>query len=164
VLDGDLDTIAAPIDVLGVNYYTRQVSGPDGPVVRPGTPVTDMDWEIYPRGLADTMRWLHRTYRFDEYLITENGAAMADEADADGEVDDVDRVEYLRDHLRALHGVLDEVPVRGYFVWSLLDNFEWEHGYGKRFGIVRVDYDTLVRTPKASARWYAAVARTGRIG
>ncbi len=164
VLDGDLDTIAAPIDVLGVNYYSRQVSGPDGPLHRPGTPVTEMGWEIYPRGLADTLRWLHRSYRLDEYLVTENGAAMPDEADGDGEVDDVDRVEYLRDHLYALHGVIDEVPVRGYFVWSLLDNFEWEHGYSRRFGIVRVDYDTLERTPKASARWYACVARTGRVG
>ena len=160
---GDLEAIAAPIDVLGVNYYSRQV------VTAPGRPshapaeVTDMGWEVYPAGLTDTLRWLHRTYRFPQYLITENGAAMPDRADADGRVADADRIAYLDSHLRAVHAVLDEVPVAGYFVWSLLDNFEWSEGYSKRFGIVRVDYDTLARTPKESAHWYAEVARTGRV-
>ncbi|GMA87756.1 hypothetical protein GCM10025868_30060 [Angustibacter aerolatus] len=97
-------------------------------------------------------------------MVTENGAAYDDVLDADGGVHDVERVDYLRDHLGA---VLDAVeagaPVRGYYLWSLLDNFEWSYGYSKRFGIVHVDYDTQVRTPKDSATWYADVVRTGRL-
>ncbi len=158
--DGDLDVIAAPIDVLGVNYYSRSlVNAADERVASPG-PVTGMGWEIYPEGLAETVRWLHERCRFPRYLITENGAAMNDQPDAAGFVDDQDRLGYVRDHLAVIHELIDEgLPIDGYFAWSLMDNFEWAYGYTERFGLIRVDYDTLERTPKASARWYADVTR-----
>ena len=123
-----------------------------------------MGWEIYPEGLAETVRWLHERCRFPRYLITENGAAMDDQPDAAGFVDDQDRIGYLRDHLAVIHELIDEgLPIDGYFAWSLMDNFEWAYGYTERFGLIRVDYDTLERTPKASARWYADVTRRPRV-
>jgi beta-glucosidase len=134
---------------------------------RPVTPpnaVTAMGWEIYPEGLAETLRWLHDRYRFPRYLITENGAAMDDRPDASGFVDDQGRIDYLRSHLRVVREVIDEgIPVGGYFAWSLLDNFEWAWGYTQRFGLIRVDYDTLERVPKASAGWYGGVARANAL-
>jgi beta-glucosidase len=161
---GDLDVIAAPIDVLGVNYYTRNVVAAD-PDSRPlPANLTGSGWEIYPAGLTETLRWLHNSYAFPRYLVTENGAAMDDEPDPAGRVDDHDRIDYLRRHLHAVHdAIVEGVPVGGYFVWSLLDNFEWAMGYTSRFGIVRVDYDTFARVPKASADWYAGVARTNTV-
>ena len=162
--DGDLDIIATPIDVLGVNYYTRSLvaAGPDP--VAPRVPVTAMGWEIYPQGLSEILRWLDDHFSFPRFLITENGAAMADVPDGDGYVDDRDRVEYLRAHLAEVHRLIGEgIPVAGYFAWSFLDNFEWAHGYTQRFGLVRVDYDTLRRTPKASAGWYSEVIRANRL-
>ncbi len=126
--------------------------------------MTGCGWEIYPQGLTEILQWLHRSYEFPRYLVTENGAAMNDIADATGRVDDVDRIDYLRSHLLAVHdAIADGVPVEGYFVWSLLDNFEWAYGYSRRFGLIRVDYDTFARTPKASADWYAEVARTNTV-
>ena len=164
IRDGDLDVIAAPIDVLGVNYYSRATVGADPDLHVPVERATAMGWEIYPAGLAQTLRWLHDEFAFPRYLITENWAAMADEPDERGFVDDQDRIEYLHDHLAAVHGVIAEgVPVEGYFVWSLLDNFEWAYGYTCRFGLVRVDYDTLERIPKASASWYAGVTRSNAL-
>ena len=165
IADGDLDVIAAPIDVLGVNYYTRAVVSADPELVLDLAPVTGCGWEIYPQGLTEILQWLHRSYGFSRYLVTENGAAMDDVADGDGRVDDVERIDYLRSHLMAVHdAIADGVPVEGYFVWSLLDNFEWAYGYSRRFGLVRVDYDTFERAPKASADWYAQVARTNMVG
>jgi beta-glucosidase len=158
---GDLETIAAPIDFLGVNYYGRRVAAdnPAGKIPRvrtvpdPEAPRT-LDREIYPQGLYDTLRWLHGEYAFPVYFITENGAATEEEVTADG-VSDPQRTAFLRDHLaQAARAIEDGVPLRGFFVWSLLDNFEWALGYTLRYGIVRVDYDTLERTPKASAAWY----------
>jgi beta-glucosidase len=97
-------------------------------------------------------------------LITENGAAMDDQPDASGFVDDQDRIAYLRDHLAVVHELIaDRIPVGGYFAWSLMDNFEWAYGYTQRFGLIRVDYDTLARTPKASAAWYAGVTRANAV-
>ncbi|MEM7378919.1 MAG: GH1 family beta-glucosidase [Pseudomonadota bacterium] len=150
---GDLDTIAAPIDFLGVNYYTRQVISADGPVA-PTLPLTDMGWEIHPEGLHDTLTILHESHNFKKLLITENGAAMPDQPNDNGVVDDQDRIDYFKRHLEQVQRARqDGVPVQGYFSWSLMDNFEWAFGYAKRFGIVRVHFDTLARTPKASALW-----------
>jgi beta-glucosidase len=158
VLPGDMANIAVPIDFLGVNYYTRQVVGAAGHV-DPRTldlPLTDMDWAVYPKGLTDLLCLLHRDYRLPRVLITENGAAFRDELVA-GQVQDTDRVEYLRTHIAAVADAMDQgVPMAGYMVWSLMDNFEWSSGYAKRFGIVHVDYATQRRTPKASALWYRA--------
>ncbi|WP_131104609.1 GH1 family beta-glucosidase [Ornithinimicrobium sufpigmenti] len=135
--------------------------------VRRGVPVSDMGWEISPTGLSDLLLRLHKDYTGPagvRLYVTENGMADDDMPDANGYVDDPARVDYLDHHLRAVHDSLQRgADVGGYFVWSLLDNFEWAWGYTKRFGIVRVDYDTQERTPKASARWYADVAGSGRI-
>jgi len=158
---GDLETIAAPIDFLGVNYYTRQTRRAGSTPAPQTLPVTDMGWEIYPQGINELLTTLHQRHQFKQYFITENGAAMPDTADASDNVDDQDRIDYLHDHLQQVHlAMSDGVPVKGYFAWSLFDNFEWAFGYSKRFGIVRVNYDTLERTPKASARWFSQVADT----
>ena len=120
-----------------------------------------MGWEIYPQGINELLTTLHQRHQFKQYFITENGAAMPDKADASDNVDDQDRIDYIHDHLQQVHlAMSDGVPVKGYFAWSLFDNFEWAFGYSKRFGIVRVNYDTLERTPKASARWFSQVADT----
>ncbi len=166
---GDFDAIRAPIDFLGVNYYTRGVmraEPADPPLcavrVRQKRHVyTETQWEVYPDGLTDTLRWVHERYgRFPLY-ITENGAAFYDPPSVDDGASDPLRVWYLREHLRAARRAMDAgADLRGYFVWSLLDNFEWSHGYSKRFGIVHVDYATQKRTPKASARFYSDVIRT----
>jgi beta-glucosidase len=181
VADGDLASISAPIDVLGVNYYstnvfragarsdapTAHVSAPDAvQVLRAGLPLTQMGWEIVPDGLRDLLTWLHTSYtgeRGTYLVVTENGAAMPDQPSADGRVDDSDRIDYLRGHLAAVQAARQAgADVRGYLAWSLMDNFEWAEGYSKRFGLVRVD-ESLARIPKASAHWFAEVARTGRL-
>jgi beta-glucosidase len=170
VRGGDEAEIHQPIDFLGINYYNpARIAAPrgDGPpfagtdravaVDVPG-PSTVMGWPIVPSGLTDLLVRIHRDYAVP-LLVTENGMAARDVVDADGRVRDADRIGYLRDHLGA---VLDAVEVgadvRGYYLWTLLDNFEWAWGYDKRFGIVHVDFDTQVRTVKDSARWYADVA------
>jgi len=160
---GDMDTIAAPIDFLGVNYYTRQTKCATGDA--PQTlPVTDMGWEIYPEGIHDLLTTVHNRHGFKKYFITENGAAMPDKADDKDFVDDQDRIDYLHDHLQQVHRAIEAgVPVNGYFAWSLFDNFEWAYGYSKRFGIIRVNYETLERTPKASAHWYSTIAKNGEV-
>jgi len=184
---GDLETIAAPLDVLGVNYYHgAAVSAhphddlvgagqvyPDRPTGSPFVcsehvtfpsrhlPVTDMGWEVQPWGLRELLLRLDKDYPLPPVYITENGAAYADELSTGGTVEDLDRIAYVDSHLRAVREAMDAgVDVRGYFVWSLLDNFEWAFGYAKRFGIVYVDYATQERIPKASAEWYAGVAAT----
>jgi beta-glucosidase len=165
----DLEGIARPIDFLGINYYTRAVVRADpgqlptraSPVPQPGALHTHMGWEVYPQGLADVLEWVSARYGRPPIYITENGAAFPDPAPEQGCVDDPLRVAYLREHLRAAHGTLGRgVDLRGYFVWSLLDNFEWAYGYSKRFGIVHVDPATQARIPKASARFYAQVIRS----
>lgn len=162
VQPGDMANINTPMDYLGVNYYSRNVSSAGVPfdITKSGLPLTDMGWEIYPRGLTELLLTLHRDYTLPPTYITENGGAFPD-ALQDGQVHDADRTDYLRTHIAAVGAALVQgVPVAGYMVWSLMDNFEWSSGYAKRFGIVHVDYQTLERTPKASARWYRAfVAR-----
>jgi beta-glucosidase len=119
-----------------------------------------MDWPIEPHGLADLLIDLTRDYAPRKVLVTENGAAFDDEVGPDGTIDDAERISFLRGHLLAAHEAIQAyVPLGGFFVWSLLDNFEWGHGYHQRFGLVHVDFQTQARTPKASARWYAEVAR-----
>jgi beta-glucosidase len=158
---GDEEEIAVPIDFLGVNYYSRAVVRQDpereeASFVRiPGAQYTDMGWEVYPSGLRELIERLTAEYRVPRLFITENGAAYPDVRGHDGAVRDPERRSYLEAHLAALAAATDAgAPVQGYFVWSLLDNFEWAHGYWKRFGIVYVDYPTLERVPKESARWY----------
>ncbi|RIV37197.1 GH1 family beta-glucosidase [Micromonospora radicis] len=176
VQDGDEKIIAAPIDLLGINYYapTYVAGRPDGAGgggAYPGTagaveflppvgPLTDMGWMIEPAGLTRLLERIANDYPPVPLLITENGAAFPDKGtpDATSPTQDDDRIAYLDGHLRAAHEAIARgVDLRGYLVWSLLDNFEWAEGYRKRFGIVHVDYLTQRRTPKSSARWYQEV-------
>lgn len=162
VLPGDLELIATPLDVLGVNFYTRKwVGAIDGERGVRG-PTTSMGWEIHPDTLGRLLRRLRDRYRYPSIFVTENGAAMPDTA-RDGErVLDLDRIGYLAAHLREVHAAIEDgVPVDGYFAWSLLDNFEWAFGYSERFGIVEVDFATQARIPKHSALWYARLAADG---
>jgi beta-glucosidase len=148
--------IAAPMDFLGINYYSRHVASADGSwrAGASGLALTDMGWEVYPSGLTELLLRLHRDWPLPPLYVTENGAAFRDEA-VDGRVHDPERVAYLAAHIDALGDAIAQgVPVAGYMVWSLLDNFEWASGLAKRFGIVRVDYDTQRRTLKSSGRWY----------
>ena len=186
---GDLETIHIPLDVLGVNYYStgrvRRFTGggeraqADGHgasaaspwvgaddaefLAQPG-PQTEMGWNIDPGGLTELLLSLHATYPDQPLMITENGAAFDDVVAPDGRIHDDRRVEYLRAHLDAVGAAIDAgADVRGYFVWSLLDNFEWAYGYSKRFGIIRVDYDTQERTWKDSAHWYQRLIQTNSL-
>jgi beta-glucosidase len=157
VQDGDFDIIKQPIDFLGVNYYRREVMSTEDPPRKPegGQGFTDMGWEIYPQGLTELLLQLKAEYdALPPVYITENGMASSDRVE-NGQVADSMRTEYVRTHLDALKAAMDQgVDVRGYFLWSLMDNFEWNSGYAKRFGIVWVDYATQQRIPKASALWY----------
>jgi beta-glucosidase len=161
----DMKLLQEPFDFLGVNYYTRSVNRADpaspigaAPVRQPGAEYTEMGWEVFPQGLTETLLWIKRRYGDIPLYITENGAAFADPAPADGRIRDDRRVEYYRSHLRAVLDAMEQgANVKGYFAWSLLDNFEWSCGYGKRFGLIHVDYATQKRTPKASAEFYRQV-------
>ena len=163
---GDLETIAAPIDFLGVNNYScrlvRAATGGPVDVRSPSGPLTATGWEVYPQGLYEVLTRVQREYAPPLVYVTENGAAYADVRTHDGRVHDPERVSYLDGYLRAMTRALCEgVPVGGYFVWSLLDNFEWAEGYAKRFGLVFVDYPTQERVPKDSFGWYReTIART----
>jgi beta-glucosidase len=190
VRDGDLELIRQPVDALGLNYYSPTVvrayagSGPrleadghgDGAASawpacedvefppQPG-PTTDMGWNIDPRGLTELLLRLARDYPGVALYVTENGAAYPDVVSADGAVHDRDRIDYLHQHLTAVAEAIESgADVRGYYLWSLLDNFEWSYGYSKRFGIVHVDYATQQRTIKDSGRWYAEGRRPQRAG
>ncbi len=165
----DLAEIRQKIDFLGINYYTRGVMHHDpaawpvsaAKVTQPDSVCTEMEWEVYPQGLRETLLWVRERYGDIPIYITENGAAFPDGVATDGAVSDSLRTAYLRDHLLAAHAAMQGgVDLRGYFVWSLLDNLEWNHGTSKRFGIVYVDFATQQRTPKDSARFYAEVIRT----
>jgi len=168
VRPGDLEAIAAPIDFLGVNYYSRAVVRADAagePVaVPPQGDRTDMGWEVFPQGLHSMLLRVAREYRPAKIYVTENGAAYSDTADAEGRIADGRRIEYLRGHLAAsLDAIAADVPLAGYFVWSLLDNFEWAHGYSKRFGLFEVDFATQRRRPRDSAHWYRQVVAAGAV-
>jgi beta-glucosidase len=159
IRDGDLALISQPLDFLGLNFYSRHLVGPHGELVLPATAeFTEMGWEVHPPALRQLLNRLRAEYPLPPIYITENGAAFQDAVAPDGHVHDQRRLEYLRQHLIQLRlAMQDGVDVRGYFVWSLLDNFEWTFGYSKRFGIVRVDYPTQRRTIKDSGHWYSRV-------
>ncbi len=164
ISDEDLVVASAPLDFLGLNYYFRQMAAhaPDeflqAQVTHGPGPRTAFDWEVYPEGYYEMMTRLARDYGVQNLFLTENGAAYDDVVSPDGEVHDPERIAYLQAHLEQVwRAIQDGVPVRGYFLWSLLDNFEWASGFTIRFGIVYTDYETLRRTPKDSARWYAGV-------
>jgi len=153
---GDLAAIHQPIDFLGVNYYFRAYCSAETPPQAAPAILghTDMGWEIYPQGLTELLLKLNSEYALPPIYITENGMASADAIEG-GAVNDQARIDFLAWHLAALKAAMDQgVDVQGYFLWSLLDNFEWNSGYAKRFGIVHVDYASQQRTPKASAHWY----------
>ena len=157
VHDGDMATIAQPLDFVGVNYYTRNFSSSGNPwdVRANAARVTDMGWEVFPQGLTELLVRLHEDYAPKALLVTENGAAFVDEL-KDGRVVDPDRLDYLREHIAACADAIAQgVSLTGYFAWSLLDNFEWASGYAKRFGLVYVDYNTQQRVVKSSGQWYA---------
>ncbi|GHF67459.1 beta-glucosidase [Kitasatospora xanthocidica] len=186
VHDGDLAETSRPIDLLGLNYYAPTVvsspangerlpredgHGTGSHSVWPGAEdvafhranedVTAMGWPIDPTGLSDTLTALHHEFGLP-LLVTENGAAFDDTVSPDGTVHDPERTAYVRDHLEAVaDAIAAGADVRGYYLWSLMDNFEWGYGYSKRFGIVHIDYATQKRTPKSSAHWYSEAIRRG---
>ncbi|HEY6088760.1 MAG TPA: GH1 family beta-glucosidase [Gemmatimonadaceae bacterium] len=168
--DEDMRLIKQPIDFLGVNYYTRRVERyhPDylplrtRHVPQPQHIETATNWEVFPEALTRVLLWINERYGRLPIYITENGAAFYDPPHTiDGRVEDPLRIEYYRQHLRAAHAAMKQgVNLRGYYAWSLLDNYEWAHGYSKRFGIVHVDYSTQQRTIKSSGRYYSSVIRS----
>lgn len=168
--DEDLELISAPIDFLGINYYSRHTVRAGSPrdqassypgsefveTIDTGAAKTHMGWEIHPDGLIDVLEMANALAPELPLYVTENGSAYEDTVAADGSVDDPERTAYLQSHVDACRqAVARGLPLQGYFVWSLIDNFEWAWGYTRRFGIVHVDYDTQVRTPKTSGRWLA---------
>jgi beta-glucosidase len=172
VRPGDLETIAAPLDFYGLNYYIREVVAvdPDEPHrgwrrVPPTGETTSKGDGIAPDGLTKVLLRLRDEYTRDVPIyITESGAPYNDYVDPDGAVKDPERIEYLAEHFLAARTAIEQgVDVRGYFVWSLLDNFEWDSGYSMRFGIVYVDYGTQRRIPKSSALWYRDVIRANAV-
>ncbi|ESQ91084.1 beta-glucosidase [Asticcacaulis sp. AC460] len=164
---GDFELIRQPVDFIGVNYYTRSVTRHDddawflkaAAVRQPLATYTETKWEVYPQGLTDTLLWVRERYGDVPLYITENGAAFFDPPVAeDGRVRDPLRTDYLKKHLLAVReAIAAGVDIRGYLVWSFMDNLEWTLGYAKRFGIVHVNFDSLERTPKDSAHWYSRV-------
>jgi len=168
---GDLDQIAAPIDFLGLNYYTSLVISADGDEAEisgvdtgPNPPdgYTEMGWKITERALTDYLVHLSDTYEPQSLIVTENGASFSDGPNEDGTIDDDRRIDYLQRHIDACVAARERgVPLHGYFVWSLLDNLEWVHGYTQRFGLVHVDRTTLARTAKKSYYWYRDRIRQG---
>ncbi len=163
--ENDMETIHTPIDFLGINNYSSSsiMDNPrDWPLqtafANTGKPRTDSGWEIYPEGLYDLLVYLNREYNGIKLLITENGASFNDVLDSDGSVVDDDRINYLKEHILQIHKAISEgVNLAGYYVWSFLDNFEWNLGYSKRFGLVYVDFDTQRRFVKKSGLWYKEV-------
>ncbi len=171
VRPGDLEAIATPTDHCGLNYYFRQVvtDDPDGPlpharmIAVPDGQQTAMGWEVHPDGLADLLLRLTDDYQVSRIYVSENGSAWPDEVLAEGQIEDKDRTMFLENHIAAaLRAARRGAPLAGYFVWSLLDNFEWAYGYAKRFGLVHVDYETQRRTVKLSGHRYAEIIRSQR--
>jgi beta-glucosidase len=180
ILQDDFSIISVPIDFLGVNYYSRmivrdrtdsgikieQIGHSDSyEAIKhiPGADYTEMGWEVFPDGLANILTRIHREYGPMALVVTESGAAFDDHLDRNGNVHDQKRIEYLREHIQTVAQVIRQgVPIKGYIVWSFLDNFEWSEGYRKRFGLVYVDYATQRRIVKDSGRWYASFLASQR--
>ncbi|WP_036372404.1 glycoside hydrolase family 1 protein, partial [Micromonospora sp. ATCC 39149] len=160
IVDGDLEIISSPVDLLAVQYYTPYYVTPTGGTVT-RWPTSQADWQqIYPNGMYDILTRVTRDYGPLPLTVTENGLPQADTLSADGTVDDTGRIDFLREHMAAAHrAVSDGVPLESYHVWSLLDNFEWAEGYDQRWGLVYVDYPTQRRVLKRSAHWYREVIR-----
>jgi beta-glucosidase len=171
---GDMEAIAVRCDFLGLNYYTRAVfrsgaipeseNSPVEVAPAPESEWTDMGWEVFPEGLYQLLTRVHAEYAPPQIYVTENGASYATPPDASGKVPDARRVEFLKSHFEAAtRAIAEGVPLGGYFVWSLLDNFEWDRGYTQRFGIVWVDYTTQRRIPKDSALYLKRVIGEGTL-
>lgn len=168
----DLKAMMEPLDFWGLNYYSRQVVRSEVVPEHRNEPrevfvdseLTEMGWEVYPNGLYQLLQRLHTEYQLPAIYLTENGAAYPDQVGSDGEIVDSQRIAYMRAHLEAAHqAIAAGVPLRGYFYWSLLDNFEWSYGFSKRFGLIYVDYQDLQRIPKASAYWYRRVTEANAL-
>ena len=167
---GDMQRMHVPLDFLGVNYYSRALvgNGEQNAIIRtrsekPDGEYTAMGWEVYPEGLYTLLKRIHSDYSPRAIYITENGAAFEDQLTPDGQIHDERRTAYLKSHFEAAARAMEEgVPLKGYFVWSTMDNFEWAEGYSKRFGLYYVDYTTQQRILKDSGRYYADVAKTGQ--
>jgi beta-glucosidase len=170
VIPGDMEQIQEQVDYLGVNNYRRSVvaAGTDLPPVNmkrinPQGEYTDMGWEVHPEGLYKILTWVHSNYPVSRLIVTENGAAFQDTVTPDGRVHDERRVAYLMEHIfQAYRAMMEGVPLKGYFAWSTLDNFEWAYGYSKRFGVIHVDYETQKRTIKDSGYLLADVAKAAK--
>ena len=178
--EGDFSVISTPIDFLGVNYYSRMMvraladAAPTPEDIMPaelyesveripGASYTEMGWEIFPDGLANILTRIHREYAPKAMVITESGAAFNDQWNGNGTIPDQQRIDYLQKHIQTVAGVIRQgVPIKGYVVWSFMDNFEWSEGYRKRFGLVYVDYPTQQRIVKESGRWYANFIKQSR--
>ncbi len=170
IASDDMDTISAPIDFLGVNYYTRHIghdpSVNEGRILhqRDENAVSARGWEIFPQGLYDLLTWIHRDYRIPRIVVTENGMALDDTLTADGQVHDPERIAYIKAHLEiALKAIEAGVNLRGYFCWTLTDNFEWAWGTSSRFGLAYTNFETQERILKDSGRWYARVAQANAL-
>jgi beta-glucosidase len=165
IKSGDMALISQKLDFLGINSYSRNVVNAQGEV-KPiqGSEYTDMDWEVCAPAFRRLLNRINKDYNLPPIYITENGAAFPDIVSADGKIHDERRLDYLRQHISQVRlAMQDGVDVRGYFVWSLLDNFEWAVGNTKRFGIIRMDYETLKRTIKDSGEWYARVIANNQV-
>ncbi|HEY9121683.1 MAG TPA: family 1 glycosylhydrolase, partial [Brevefilum sp.] len=176
ILPGDMEQIATPIDFVGANYYTRrivrnrEVSEEENlpqtlfPSPENDQNYTEMGWEVFPEGLLRVLGRLHFEYQIPKIYVTENGASYSEGPDSEGLVRDERRTRYLREHFRVAHQAIQiGIPLAGYFVWSLLDNFEWAHGYAQRFGIVWVDFETQQRIVKDSGHWYKDVIKANAV-
>ncbi len=165
IMPGDMALIAQKLDFLGINFYSRTVISAQGKIAPiPGSEYTEMGWEVCAPSFRRLLNRFNNTYHLPPIYITENGAAFPDVVSPDGSIHDERRIDYLRQHFTQVRlAMQDGVDVRGYFVWSLLDNFEWGHGYSKRFGITYVDYATQKRIIKDSGKWYANVIASSQV-
>jgi len=176
ILPGDMESIAAPMDFIGINYYTRRIVRNNDvpeeqnlpqtlfPAPKNDENYTEMDWEVFPEGLLQVLGRVYFEYKVPKIYVTENGCSYSDRPGADGRIRDERRTRYLREHFRVAHKAIQAgIPLAGYFVWSLFDNFEWAFGYAQRFGIVWVDFQTQQRIIKDSGHCFTEVIRSNAV-